>query len=264
MHNSTVMKFQVFDKTAFVEARRHSRVRNDRSKRHSSLEPAEVQHIESDSGMYALITKHPAGKKSDNSLLSSAVRAQLPLDAAKQMDIWEKEEKKQGKGDARNPEYVQLDFHAETTPPNGKKFTVADSPPRPVDTGKTKFGYSTVVFEKEKKTDVEFAERVKQKKPSPPLPPPKYKGSGTVLQTHSSDSKLLYSTVDFAKTNNPTATTTGGSAPDLAQSSEGTDDGSGLESPYVNVIRPKIPPVVPPRRGTAAIVEEQSPTLPMR
>lgn len=211
-------------------------------------------------GLYAVVNKSPAKKKNKevSDLLSSTVRAQLPLDATEQIGNWEAAEDREagGKKDSRQPAgYVQLDFHME----NGKrkgKITPADSLSTNnsrVDVGKTKFGYSTVVFEKEQ-SDKELAERKRQNKP-PPQPPTKYEGSGPRLPKHSSDSRLLYSDVDFNKS---VSTKHGISSPDLSESAG--------NSGYVNV-RYKNAPLVPPRRGAAAIideVEEQSPVPPRK
>lgn len=232
------------------------------------MEPTEVAHIQSETGDYALVSKIPAKKKRNkktdvdvSSLLSSTVRAQLPLDATEQIGSWEEEKKNKPSGG-----YVQLHFHTENSVQKGK--IMPENPPAktPVDSKKTKFGYSTVVFEaaEKKESDLEYAEQLRQNKP-PPIPPPKYEASSSPLPKHSSDSRLLrtnvdYSDIDFSKKSVNTHTAKGTSSPDLRQSSVANGDGD--ESPYVNVVRHEGPPV-PPRRGVAAIVDE-SPPVPIR
>lgn len=224
----------------------------NQTRRHSSLEPNEVVHIHSEAGEYALVTKLPAKKKHADkevsSLLSSTVKAQLTLDTTEQIGKWEPEEEEKHE----KPGYVRLDFHAQNS--------YSPKSPRPsniVDTGKTKFAYSTVVFDAEPKAiDKEFAERKRQNKPAP-LPPPRYEGSRSALPKHSSDSRLLYSDINFNKSN-PPVTTKGTSSPDLAQSTDSSDT-----SPYVNV-RHNGAPIVPPRRGVASPIAEQSPPIPVR
>lgn len=339
---------QVFDKEAFVEARKKSRKVKDRTKRHSSLEPSEVEHLESSmGGVYAVINKNPKKKpnKELSDLLSPNVMAQLTLENTEQIESWEdnhheanlkshveektgprksspeesskkgprktsREEKTSGyvqvelptnhplksgqetkelhkagrvhaedkkssgyvqvdlpnepcteerreplaqrkdgpKPAPRQQGYVQLAFHDENAVKKGK--VVPDGSPvanSRVDTGKTKFGYSTVVFEKEERNK-EFAERKRQNKPPPQLPA-KYNGSG--MSKNSSDSQLVYSDIDHGKTHQHAISRKHGeSAPDLSQSPP-------LNSGYVNV-RFNNAPVVPPRRGVAAIQEESS------
>ncbi len=218
-----------------------------------------MEHIESETGIYALVNKTPTKKKEVNrdvaSLLSPTVRAQLSPEATDQITEWEKEEKK-------NPGYVQLDFHTENGFQRGR---IADEK-KPADSsrfdaGKTKYGYSTVVFEKETKTsDKEAASRMRPKK-MPPLPPPKYGGQ---MPKYSSDSQLLYSDISFGATS-PTpqqSKSAGGSASDLTHSENATKN-TGDESPYVNV-RLGGAPVVPPRRGVASPMMDQNPMVPHR
>lgn len=249
----------------------------DRSKRHSSLEPSEVQHMESSlGGVYALVNKFPPKKSSNrevSDLLSSTVRAQLPLDATEQIQGWgegsheenglitdpHKPENGKERKDLRKAGYIQLDFHtAENGAVKGK--IASESSPiasSRVDTGKTKFGYSTVVFEKEQSKDA-MAEKKRHK---PPQPPPKYEGSGPLLSKNASDSQLLYSDIDHSKMH---ASLHGSSSPDITQYALiGTTDEGG----YVNVRHnhsnhSNTPPSVPPRRGVAAI--PKSPELPLR
>ena len=247
---------QVFDKSAFDQARRDSRVVRD-NRRHSSLEPTEVQHVASEMGDYALVNKMPikqkkAVKKEVASLLSDTVRAQLSPDVTEQIDQWDKEEKKEKekKPANRSKGYIQLDFHME----NGVQ-RIADEEPQlensPFDAGKTKFGYSTVVFEKETKTsDKEAAERLRPKK-MPPIPPAKYEGKSSAIPKHSSDSQILYTDVSFGQASE-------GGSPDLRHS----QDVARKDPPYVNVSHrspPGVPPAVPPRRGIATPMDEQAP-----
>lgn len=292
---------QVFDKVAFVEAREKSRrvVKDqDRTKRHSSLEPSEVDHLESSmGGVYAVVNKLPKKKSNRevSDLLSTAVRAQLPLDATEQIGSWrsqeEEEEEEERDAHTNNSEavkpdhdgYVQVDFQQEKKEPHHKhgqaeekkdprkqldyaqlnfhdengikkgKIGPEASPTASsrVDTGKTKFGYSTVIFEKNENKDM--VESRRQNKPVP-QPPPKYEGSGHAMSKHSSDSRLLYSDIDHSKMNQQAISSKkfGDSAPDLSQSARKTND-----SGYVNV-RFTNAPIVPPRRGAAAIPEETS------
>lgn len=217
------------------------------------MEPSDVEHLECDTGVYALVNKSPKKKSKDKevaSLLSSTVRAQLPPEANEQIEKWEpQEEKKPGK----NSGYVQLDFHIENGVPRGK---IKDDPPEhgPYDPGKTKFGYSTVVFEQETKPgDDEGTSRTRPKK-MPPIPPAKYEGK---IPKHSSDSNILYSDVQFGN---------GSSAAPQAKkrgSTSLTEIVSDEDSPYVNV-RHGGAPVVPPRRGIASPIVEQSPPVPTR
>ena len=217
-------------------------------------------HIESAGGDYALVNKtspkKKKGKKADSdvsSLLSPAVRAQLPVDATEKFDNWEEDEKQ----DKPSSGYVQLHFHTNGSPQPKGKIVSERNGTKPVDRGKTKFGYSTVVFEAEKKeSDVEKAEQLRQKKPVP-QPPPKYEPSASGMPKHSSDSKLLcsgvkdvdYTEIDFSKTSQSSAK--GASSPDLRQSRA---NGDGDESPYMNVQKGlPIGPPVPPRRGAAAV-----------
>lgn len=222
-------------------------------------------------------TKRKKKKKSQDaevsSLLSDAVRAQLPIDATEQIGKWDDEEKQKNPKKKQSAGYVQVHFHHENSVPKGKIMPESNLSKTPVDTKKTKFGYSTVVFEKEKKqTDIEFAEELKKKKPhSQPVPPPKYEPSGPAMPKHSSDSRLLqhtknvdYSDIDFSKQGPYSAV--GTSSPDLQQSiaADNIDDESG----YVNVKHRGLAggvagPPVPPRRGVAAIAEE-SPEVPKR
>lgn len=270
---------QVFDKGAFAQARKNSRFSKDRSKRHSSLEPSEVQHMESESGgVYALIRKLPPKKRAEREvtdLLSSTVRAQLNLDTTLQIENWDNQEEPK-KDERKDTGYVQLDFHVEDGVKRGK--IKDESPPtrprdHPVDTGKTKFGYSTVVFAKE--DDKAFAEKKKQNKP-PPQPPTRYEGSGPKLPKNASDSKILYSDVNFAK---PAAKPVAAerkmkrvSSPELSELFENDDYGgtsaSGSISPYENVnyagATANPGPVVPPRRGVALPTMNDSPPVPVR
>lgn len=252
----------MFDKQAFVEMRRNSRSNRDHGRRHSSLEPiSDVLHIESEAGDYALVNKLHGNKKNKKNvnkdvshLLSPAVRAQLPLDATEQIGSWEEKDQVR-KSNKSNSAYAELEFHTENSVQKGKIVSENVPAKSPMDPGKTKFGYSTVVFENEKKTcDKELAEQMKQNK-APPVPPPKYEASsGQALPKHASDSRLLYSDVDFTKTN-PIGNVKGRtSSPDLRQSDE---------HPYVNVRRGGAP-VVPPRRGVASPIMEQSPPVPVR
>jgi hypothetical protein len=292
-------------------------------------------------GVYAVVNKHPKNKtnREVSDLLSTAVRAQLPLDATEQISSWSGQEEA---GD--RPAHVTQDSRGEDQPPNDRvrkgglkspsenpldktdpqkpdqsppeegraqgdphkadrdpdkagrvqenghksghaqmkkdvtrgyiqlewqaegevKNVPANAPPtvssRGGAGGKTKFGYSTVVFEKEV-TNKELAEKKRQNKPIP-QPPPKYDGarsknSGTIysdinhrhkagMPKHMSESGLIYSDIDHKLTNKKQ----GDSLPDLSLSHED-------ESGYVNV-RHNLAPVVPPRRGAAAIVEEAS------
>lgn len=194
-----------------------------------------------------------------SSLLSSAVRAQLPLDATEQIVNWdqEKEEKKSSGG------YVQLHFHTEGSVQKGKIMPENKPPNR--DTGKTKFGYSTVVFEAEKKErDLEYAEQRRQNKPPPPTPPKYESSSAAAMPKHSSDSKLYHTDVDYSKIDfSKKPTPRGISSPDLKQSLMANGgDVAEEESPYVISVRNEGPPV-PPRRGVAAIMDE-SPPFPTR
>lgn len=265
---------QVFDKGAFAEARKNSRTSRDRTKRHSSLEPSEVQHMESDSGcVYALITKFPPKKRAErevSDLLSSTVRAQLNLDTTQQIENWDKEEgKREEKKDTRNPGYVQLDFHVENGVKRGKiNDESASTRPsdHPIDTGKTKFGYSTVVFNKE--DDKGFAEKKKQNKP-PPQPPPKNEGSGPKLPKNTSDSQVLYSDVNFAKPVAAEKKMRKVSSPELSEQYTNSAYGgiSVSDNPYENVdysASANPGPVVPPRRGVALPTMDESPPVPAR
>ena len=167
-----------------------------------------------------------------------------------QMDSHVKERKDGPKPAPRQQGYVQLAFQ-ENKAKKGR--VIPNGSPLPgnsrVDTGKTKYGYSTVVFEKEE-SNKELAEKKRQNKPVP-LPPPKYDGSGP-LSKNSSDSTLLYSDIDHGKTRQQAISRKhGDSAPDLSQSPN--LDKSG----YVNV-RFNNAPAVPPRRGVAAIQEDAS------
>lgn len=238
----------------------------DRSKRHSSLEPGEVDHLESSTGgVYALVNKFPKKKSSNkevSDLLSSTVRAQLPLDATDQIQNWgegdeqregDKEREGGGKKDPRRqPGYVQLHFHRENGEMKGK-IEPERTPPSAssrVDVGKTKFGYSTVVFEKEKSKDL--VEKKRQK--LPPQPPPRYEGSAPALSKNASDSQLLYADVNHHKT---AKSNHGTSSPDLSQSSS-----TGYVNVRYNATTNSNAPVIPPRRGVAAIPE--SPEFPAR
>lgn len=268
----SVYNVQVFDKEAFSKARKQSRGARDRSRRHSSLEPTEVEHVDVETVMYALVNKTPpkksAGNKEVTSLLSSTVRAQLPPEATDQINKWEvKEEKKATRGQG----YVQLDFHTENGVMKGRIADEKKTPDgSPFDAGKTKFGYSTVVFEKETSASNAEAENRRRPKKLPPLPPPKYDGSGSSLKKNASDSQILYSDVDFTPSLSSQKSKNGGSLPDQrhseAASTSSKDDGD--ESPYVNVRHNKIisngAPPVPPRRGVASPMVEENPTVPLR
>ena len=215
--------------------------------------------------MYALISRLPPKKGTErevSDLLSSTVRAQLNLETTQQIGSWDEEAHK--KDEPHKSGYVQLDFHVENGVPRGK---IRDDPPsprprdHPIDSGKTKFGYSTVVFAKE--DDKGFAEKKKQNK-LPPQPPPKYEGAGPNLGRNTSDSKISYSDVNFTKPIPLERKMKRISSPDLSQSPVD----SGSSNPYENVsfgASANPGPVVPPRRGVALpTIDDDNPPVPVR
>ena len=231
-------------------------------RRHSSIN---VDHIGFEGEEYAVINRGEKGKKKKavevESLLSDSVKAQLSIESTKQIESWDAEDEKEGKHNRENPGYVRLHFHTEDITAKPKSKVVSDAP-KVRDFERTKFGYSTVVFESEKKySDKERAERMRQNKPVPPLPPPKYEGSGPSLPPKKlvSDSDILYAGINHSL---PSRVDKATSSPDLKQSELGDSEGEfENDPPYVNV-GPNRAPIVPPRRGVAAIPEE-SPPLPM-
>lgn len=234
-----------------------------------------MEHVQSEGGDYALISKDHFKKKKKSSdidissLLSDSVKAQLSPDSTDQVDLWASKttdtvttttSTATTTTPASESGYIQLHFH--NTPDGGRRGKISPEKPKPTESSiqdfdRTKFGYSTVVFETEKKTsDLECAERLKQNK-SPPPPPPKY-DSGRSMTKIPPDSHV--SPQPSSKQEGNTYIDVQTSSPDLRQSNQGSD-----ESPYVNVRRPvgDVKPVVPPRRGIAAPVD-QSPPVPVR
>ena len=274
------MQKDVFDKDAFIRARKDSQATKNKDylkRRLSSLEPDDVDHMESSmGGIYALISKpKKKSNKEVNELLSSAVQAQLTLETTEQIQRWGEEEERELPplpGQRAKPRdkggYVQLAFH--TTEDQGRRGKIlspeTELPPPSspaatrVDPGKTKFGYSTIVFEKDKP-----APRQNKKKPPPPIPS-KYEGPGPAaskpaLSKYSSDSGI--SGEGFTKSCPSPASKHGTSSPDLSSPNQPTPYYVNMHhyTPPIPTGPAATPPIVPPRRGVAAITEQSPPLV---
>ena len=146
--------------------RRHSSILQ-----HSDLKKAdfEVEHVTVGGQNYAVVKK----KASVPGPPSKPITDESPSE--QQAALETPEQKVKGPANSSSPRpprqapgYVQLHFQSDRT----KAQVIDDDTPLPKDV-RTKFGYSTIVFDDEPQKDVALARELKKNKPVP-APPPKY------------------------------------------------------------------------------------------
>lgn len=237
----------------------------------SPVKSTNIEHIVVEGTDYALINRSPPkkNKKTSEDLAcpTSGTKGQLSPSASRRAQNGMKDdvrERQRPKSPSPKASYVRLDFHSEKDSIHKSQEKEKGSSVQIWDYDKTKFAYSTVVFEHEKKeSDKESAERLRQNRPAP-VTPPKY--SGGMHKIMLSDSQLPgKDSSNYHGTNGGTTSLNHYRhkmpSPELVQlRSSDTQDDSEKDLPdYVNVRRNgggMCPPAVPPRRGVAAITEE--------